>query len=116
MELRMEGGMMGIAGIYCEPENIERHIELDSDGMVYCQHCYREAKERIKQLEESCIESDKAVVKLMAECERLEAENKQLIYIFRHYHVYNGIDDACKDCGLDLRNDIHITVSKLLDE
>ena len=42
---------MSIAGIYCEPDNIERHVELETDGMVWCQHCYQEAKHKIKQLE-----------------------------------------------------------------
>jgi hypothetical protein len=26
---------------------------------------------------------------------------------FKHTHVNNGVDDACKQCGLDLRNEIH---------
>ncbi len=42
---------MGIAGIYCEPDNIEKHINIESDGMVYCQHCYYEAKAKIVKLE-----------------------------------------------------------------
>lgn len=25
----------------------------------------------------------------------------------RHRHVNNGVDDGCKDCGKDLRNEIH---------
>lgn len=24
-----------------------------------------------------------------------------------HMHVNNGVDDACKECGKDLRNEIH---------
>ena len=26
---------------------------------------------------------------------------------FRHYHVNNGVDDFCKQCGPDLRDLIH---------
>ena len=38
------------AGIYCEEKNVYRHIELDNDGMVYCQHCYRELKAKNERL------------------------------------------------------------------
>lgn len=38
------------AGIYCEHDNIERHIRLEYDGMTYCQHCYREMKEENRML------------------------------------------------------------------
>ena len=31
---------------------------------------------------------------------------------FAHYHVSNGKDDACKKCGLDLRNPIHCSEKK----
>ena len=37
----------------------------------------------------------------------LLAEVERLRNIFKHYHVNNGVDDACKQCGLDLRNEIH---------
>ena len=26
---------------------------------------------------------------------------------FQHMHVSNGVDDACAECGLDLRNQVH---------
>lgn len=26
---------------------------------------------------------------------------------FKHYHVNNGVDDYCKECGYDLRSEIH---------
>ena len=29
---------------------------------------------------------------------------------FRHYHVNNGMGDACEQCGLDLRDAIHTRV------
>jgi hypothetical protein len=29
----------------------------------------------------------------------------------KHVHVNNGIDDACKECGRDLRNEIHLRAS-----
>lgn len=44
---------MSRAGIYCKPENVDRHLMLESDGMVYCQHCYRELQaenERLKTI------------------------------------------------------------------
>ena len=34
-------------------------------------------------------------------------EIKKLRIIFGHIHENNGIDDACAECGLDLRNPIH---------
>lgn len=30
----------------------------------------------------------------------------------RHRHVNNGIDDACKDCGKDLRDEIHFRIGE----
>lgn len=33
---------------------------------------------------------------------------KQLIETFQHYHVNNGVDDKCKQCGLDLFDGVHI--------
>lgn len=30
----------------------------------------------------------------------------------RHRHVNNGSDDACKDCGKDLRDEIHFRVGE----
>lgn len=38
---------------------------------------------------------------------RLETELEQVLQAFRHCHVNNGADDACKKCGLDLRHEIH---------
>lgn len=31
----------------------------------------------------------------------------------RHYHVNNGKDDACAQCGLDLRNGVHLRAGEL---
>ena len=39
--------------------------------------------------------------------EQQAAEIESLISIYRHYHQNNGQDDACRQCGLDLRNEIH---------
>ena len=35
------------------------------------------------------------------------ARINELESTFKHYHVSNGVDDACKQCGLDLRDPIH---------
>jgi len=40
-------------------------------------------------------------------CRTIEAELNQLLTAFRHRHVNNGEDDACKACGFDLRHEIH---------
>jgi hypothetical protein len=32
---------------------------------------------------------------------------KVLESAFRHVHVSNGVNDLCKQCGLDLRDPIH---------
>jgi len=42
----------------------------------------------------------------------LARERDQLLATFRHTHVNNGVDDACKQCGLDLRNEIHKRLSE----
>ncbi len=34
-------------------------------------------------------------------------EIKSLRQAFKHIHINNGIDDACRKCGFDLRNPIH---------
>jgi len=42
---------------------------------------------------------------------KLELRVAELEHRFRHYHVNNGkndrYDDSCKQCGLDLRDQIH---------
>ena len=37
-----------------------------------------------------------------------QREYYALINAFRHIHVNNGVDDACRQCGLDLRNPVHM--------
>jgi len=32
-----------------------KHLEIETDGTVYCQHCYWDAQKRIKQLEDAGI-------------------------------------------------------------
>ncbi len=32
----------------------------------------------------------------------------------RHTHVNNGTDDACKECGKDLRDEIHLRVGEVV--
>ena len=51
------------------------------------------------------LEQDEASHKLA----NVEIELETLLRIFRHTHVNNGIpgDDRCKQCGLDLRHEIH---------
>jgi uncharacterized protein with PIN domain len=38
---------------------------------------------------------------------KLQSELNTVLKIFRHVHVNNGEDDACKKCGLDLWHEIH---------
>lgn len=49
--------------------------------------------------------------KITKEYHDLAVKNKQeldeLLSAFKHVHVSNGVDDACKQCGLDFRNEIH---------
>ena len=42
------------------------------------------------------------------EISRLRAQIICLRTAFKHIHVSNRIDDRCKRCGLDLRDDIHL--------
>lgn len=44
---------------------------------------------------------------LRARVAELEADKRSYLQAFHHRHVNNGTDDACKQCGLDLRNPIH---------
>lgn len=44
---------------------------------------------------------------LQAEVVELKRTNQALLAHFQHYHVNNGIDDTCKECGFDLRHEIH---------
>jgi len=40
----------------------------------------------------------------------LVAENKRLreaVEKFQHWHINNGLNNSCANCGLDLRNDVH---------
>lgn len=36
-----------------------------------------------------------------------EAIYEYLYENFKHVHVNNGVDDSCKECGMDLRCRIH---------
>jgi len=38
---------------------------------------------------------------------QLQAEMDLLLSKSIHYHVNNGVDDTCNQCGFDLRNPIH---------
>jgi hypothetical protein len=33
---------------------------------------------------------------------------KRVASLARHIHVNNGLDDNCKECGKDLRDEIHL--------
>ena len=40
----------------------------------------------------------------------LRDENKtrrKALEKFQHWHINNGLNDACANCGLDLRNEVH---------
>jgi seryl-tRNA synthetase len=53
------------------------------------------------------------VEKLEVKLQSLETELDQLLKTFEHTHVNNGEDDACAECGLDLRNRIHKRIKAL---
>lgn len=44
--------------------------------------------------------------------EELKKRILQLESVFRHRHVNSGIehDDSCKQCGLDLRDEVHRSI------
>ncbi len=50
---------------------------------------------------------DKGFNKALDKIAQLEAENEALREAFSHIHVNNQEDDACKECGLDLRHPVH---------
>lgn len=47
---------------------------------------------------------------------QMEAELDEVLQAFRHRHVNNGENDVCKQCGLDLRHEIHERVAALPNE
>ena len=53
----------------------------------------------------SHLECDKEISKLRAQLIRWRTA-------FKHIHINNGIDDSCKTCGLDLRDDIHLRIGE----
>ena len=53
------------------------------------------------------------ILELEAQLETKELEVRKLVKTFSHYHEawYDedpNLTDACKKCGLDIRNDVHI--------
>lgn len=44
---------------------------------------------------------------LVTELEAMRKRCDELEKTFSHIHVNNGVDDGCKQCGLDLRDGIH---------
>lgn len=42
-----------------------------------------------------------------AEIVKLDIRVTELEERFKHRHVNNGVDDACKECRFDLRDPIH---------
>ena len=45
----------------------------------------------------------------LSEIERLESA-------FRHVHINNHVDDACKRCGLDIRSGVHSRAQRTREE
>lgn len=64
----------------------------------------------LNRMEEIPLHSD--VARLVAELRSAQAENERLLGAFRHWHVNNGTNDACRQCGLDLRDEVHIRAEK----
>lgn len=57
------------------------------------------------------VEHSSTVLKLYNVRKELEANKKEittLIKAFKHFHQNNGADDSCRECGLDLRNPVHL--------
>ena len=63
-------------------------------------------------LEQKLSESIDDRVRLFGEASGLKWELEQYRKTFEHYHVNdpNSDDDICKQCSLDLRNEIHTGV------
>lgn len=92
-----KGGIMVFTGSYigdCAQCGMEARL---TDG--YCFDClsHREAGSNVATWEE---------------INKLELRVRELESIFRHHHVSNEVDDACKACSLDLRDPVHIRITR----
>lgn len=83
---------LGVIAIHVEPgehgegEEVPVTPEFIKSSLTYLQGEWDDAERRIS---------------------KMETQLEGLRDIFRHTHVKNGKDDRCKQCGLDLRNEIH---------
>jgi len=48
------------------------------------------------------------VIALTGTIQQLTAEVELLRKTFRHFHVASELGDSCRECGLDLRNEVHV--------
>lgn len=56
-----------------------------------------------------CDKPDVSFDEMLIAIEANKKEIAMLIKAFKHFHENNGIDDSCRECGLDLRNPVHLS-------
>ena len=77
--------------------NPDKHLRMRHYGLVVCEHCYEDAQQRIKELEEKCKSEYKrgnGIARMMFD-EKLVAENKRL-------------EDAIEDIADDVRGIVEL--------
>lgn len=65
-------------------------------------------------LEQFCKEleaKDSEITHFQKQCLANKKEINGFIKAFCHFHINNGVDDSCKECGLDLRNPVHFALT-----
>ena len=89
-------------------EKCQHHGEDESPWMCEC------TRQRLRELEAK--QSDNANMVLVEDSRHeylltMEQRCKELVAAFAHRHRNNGVNDACKDCGFDLRDPLHAPVN-----
>lgn len=101
---RTDANGVSIDQMGCESvsANFARQPERENitlrNAQKICEDCDGPTMEKFKQLERELSEAKQKV--------------EALTSMFRHYHVNNGSNDVCKSCGLDLRDSVHIRITK----
>lgn len=79
----------------------------DSEYVRLARQLERELAEMIGQRDEALAAQLTAKDSIIKDRDQWKAVAQEVISKFQHRHVNNGTDDACKQCGFDLRHEIH---------
>jgi len=100
-----EGGYLTCSYVDCpEPDVAKKVNQLEAERDDY-RNQYHMAEAKV--LSRDALLEQLSEEQLTKDVAKAEAEIEALREAFSHTHVNNQEDDACKECGLDLRNAIH---------